>query len=78
MEVATPILSEFGYAVEAQGRSWAHWTRGFQNVIRAYARSDADGHGIIVVGQGEIPDGVGEALANRVPKEAPGFCAKPS
>jgi hypothetical protein len=42
---------------------WAHWTRGFQNVIRAYAFHDYGEVGIRIVGQGEVPTGIADALS---------------
>jgi hypothetical protein len=52
-EAATPRLDKLGYAVEARGYDWGHWTRGFTNVIRVIAFKDGDEHGLRVSVEGE-------------------------
>jgi hypothetical protein len=53
--------------METRGGDWAHWTHGFQNVIRAYAFANEDsGYGVGVFWEGEIPEGVRDALMQQV------------
>jgi hypothetical protein len=75
--LATPVLASHGFAVEARGRDWAHWTCGFQNVIRAYAFQEAGEGGVRLVAQGEIPDGLIDDVATRV-ASAPGVGTPPA
>jgi hypothetical protein len=78
VDVATPILRESGYSFETQGQDWAHWTRGFHNVIRAYAFRDASRQGVSVMSQGEHPDGMLRTLAEQVAEAAGWKIAKHS
>ena len=67
VDLASPVLAELGYSVEARGDSWAHWTRGSpQNVIRSYAFSDEGGNGVSVHGQGAIPLDTAQRLCDAV------------
>jgi hypothetical protein len=70
VEIATPVFCEFGYAPEEKhpkaARDWMHWNRGPQDVIRAYAFSEGNRGGVSVTGQGEIPEGLAEAVIRRM------------
>ncbi len=55
VDSATPALAAFGYTFEARGCDWAHWTNGFENVIRAYAFHDGSERGVRVYGDGDHP-----------------------
>jgi len=70
VELVTPVFSEFGYAPEKKhpraASDWMHWNRGNQDVIRAYAFSEGNLGGVSVIGQGEIPEGLAEAVTHRV------------
>jgi hypothetical protein len=62
----------------AQGSDWAHWTRGFHNVIRARTFRDSQRQGVRLVTQGEVPEGVVGQLVERVPNATGWDVAKPS
>ena len=68
--LATPVFARFGYTPEEKGersgKGWMHWNRGFGNVIRAYAFKDEDRRGVSIVGQGEIPEELEEAVVQLV------------
>ena len=64
VSLATPILREFGYAPEAQGRDWAHWTRGFKNVVAVRAVREGDRTSLRVSSEGETPPRVLAALSD--------------
>jgi hypothetical protein len=34
IDLVSPTLASFRFAPEANGKSWAHWTCGFENVVR--------------------------------------------
>jgi hypothetical protein len=64
--IATPALAVHGFELEDRGRDWAHWTRGFPNVIRAYAFRHEGDEGVSMCGQGELPAGVLDEVADKV------------
>jgi hypothetical protein len=70
--LATPVLSVFGWALEARGSSWAHWTQGgvvgSPTVIRAYAFDTTTDRGVAisVTGPNEIPAALPQHLCDRV------------
>jgi hypothetical protein len=70
INLATPVFVQFGYTPEEKGersgKGWMHWNRGFGNVIRAYAFEDGDRRGVSILGQGEIPENVEEAVVQCV------------
>jgi hypothetical protein len=69
-ELATPILRAFGYEPERKhprsAKDWMHWHRDESNIVRAYALRDGDHSGVSIIGEGEIPTGLREALIERV------------
>jgi len=66
VDLVTPQLAARGFTQEAQGRDWAHWISGFQNVIRAYAFRETRTAGIRVYRQGDIPSGLGKEITAHV------------
>jgi hypothetical protein len=66
IEIATPALALRGYELEGRGNDWAHWTRGFKNVIRAYAFQQSGEGGVRLLWQGDVPVGTVEKLARKV------------
>jgi hypothetical protein len=70
IDLATPLLAQFGYTPEEKHpdslKDWMHWNRGLHDVVRAYAFADQGRRGVSVLAQGEIPDGLAEALIQRV------------
>lgn len=81
-DLAAPIFERFGYTPEEKdpraSRDWMHWNRDYQNVVRAYAFRTADQAGVSVLGQGEIPEGLGEALIRRVAESTDWRFANPA
>ena len=82
VDLATPLLAQFGYTAEEKAsdslKDWMHWNRGLHDVVRAYAFKNADRHGVSVLAQGEIPDGLAEALIQRVAETTGWTFARPS
>lgn len=70
--IASPVLSTFGWTLEARGTSWAHWMvggpLGTGSVIRAYAFDSSDERGVAISATGpyEIPAGVRQKLYGRI------------
>jgi hypothetical protein len=64
--LATPMLAAQGFEVEARGEDWAHWTRGFHSVVRAYAFLNAAGGGVRLHWQGDVPRELVHDVATRV------------
>lgn len=77
VDVATPLLADFGYEVEARGDGWAHWAvePSDGNVIRAYAFETAEDRGVSVIGQGKVPNALPQVLHARL-SEATGWQAR--
>jgi hypothetical protein len=66
VDLATPLFAQHGYAVEGRGTDWAHWERGFEHVIRAYAFRTETCMGVSVLLQGDIPAALPRDLIGRI------------
>jgi hypothetical protein len=79
--LATPVLAQFGYTPEEKSersaKDWMHWNRGFQNVIRAHAFRHEGRSGVSILGQGEVPEGLEQAVIQRVAESTNWSLAKP-
>ena len=70
--LATPVLGASGWALEARGCGWAHWTVagvvGSATVIRAYAFDTGIDRGVAIsiTGPGEVPATLPQGLSDRV------------
>jgi hypothetical protein len=69
VDLVTRIAASHGFSVEARGASWIHWTRGFHNVVRAYAFADGPAGGVRFLWQGDVPAGLIEDVATAVSNE---------
>jgi hypothetical protein len=66
VDLATPAFAQHGYAVEGRGADWAHWERGFEKVIRAYAFRTETCTGVSVLLQGDFPAALPQELVGRI------------
>ncbi len=82
IDLVTPTFRTFGYTPEqkhpASAGDWMHWNRSLHDLVRAYAFKDGERGGVSILGQGDIPEGLGDALFRRVTDSTNWRFANPS